>query len=68
MKGGTNMLKANLEAELEAAEKSLYSVNQDLQRIDHIIDGLSKQMEILRINKVSLETKIDDLRDQMEVE
>lgn len=62
------MLKANLEAELEAAEKSLYSVNQDLQRIDHIIDGLSKQMEILRINKVSLETKIDDLRDQMEVE
>lgn len=62
------MLKANLEAELEAAEKSLYSVNQDLQRIDHIIDGLSKQMEILRINKVSLESKIDDLRDQMEVE
>ena len=61
------MLKANLDAELDAAEKMLYSVNQDLQRIDRIIDGLNKQMEILRINKVSLEAKIDDLKDQMEV-
>lgn len=61
------MLKANLEAEIEAKEKELYRVDQDIWKIANIIAGLNKQLEILRMNKVALESKIDDLRDQMEV-
>ena len=62
-----NMIKANLDAEISALEKELYSVDQDIWKIANIISGLNKQLEILRSNKVSIETKIDDLRDQMEV-
>ena len=62
------MIKANLDAEISALEKELYSVDQDIWKIANIISGLNKQLEILRSNKVSIETKIDDLRDQMEVE
>lgn len=61
------MLKANLEAEIEAKEKELYRVDQDIWKMANIIAGLNKQLEILRSNKVAIETKIDDLRDQMEV-
>ena len=61
------MLKANLEAEIEAKEKELYGVDQDIWKIANIIAGLNKQLDILRSNKVAIETKIDDLRDQMEV-
>ena len=61
------MIKANLDAEISALEKELYSVDQDIWKIANIISGLNKQLEILRSNKVSIETKIDDLRDQMEV-
>lgn len=62
------MIKANLDAEIEALEKELYSVDQDIWKMANIISGLNKQLEILRSNKVAIETKIDDLRDQMEVE
>lgn len=62
------MIKANLYAEISALEKELYSVDQDIWKMANIISGLNKQLEILRSNKVAIETKIDDLRDQMEVE
>ena len=68
MKGGTNMLKANLQAEIDALEKDLYSVDQDIWKMANIISGLNKQLDILRSNKAAIETKIDDLKDQMEVE
>lgn len=61
------MLKANLEAELEARELELYKVDQDIWKIANIISGLNKQLEILRSNKAAIETKIDDIKDQMEV-
>lgn len=63
-----NMIKANLDAEISALEKELYSVDQDIWKIANIISGLNKQLEILRSNKVAIETKLDDLSDQMEVE
>ena len=62
------MIKANLDAEVQALEKELYSVDQDIWKMTNIISGLNKQLEILRSNKVAIETKIDDLKDQMEVE
>ena len=61
------MLKANLEAELEARELELYKVDQDIWKIANIISGLNKQLEILRGNKAAIESKIDDIKDQMEV-
>lgn len=61
------MLRANLEAELEARELELYKVDQDIWKIANIISGLNKQLEILRSNKAAIETKIDDIKDQMEV-
>lgn len=61
------MLKANLEAELEAKELELYKVDQDIWKLANIISGLNKQLEILRSNKAAIETKIDDIKDQMEV-
>ena len=61
------MLKANLEAELEARELELYKVDQDIWKIANIISGLNKQLEILRSNKADIESKIDDIKDQMEV-
>lgn len=61
------MLKANLEAELEARELELYKVDQDIWKIANIISGLNKQLEILRSNKTAIESKIDDIKDQMEV-
>ena len=51
------MIKANLDAEISALENELYSVDQDIWKIANIISGLNKQMEILRINKASLETR-----------
>ena len=60
------MLKANLEAELEAKELELYKVDQDIWKIANIIAGLNKQLEILRSNKTSIECKIDDIKDKME--
>ena len=61
------MLKANLEAELEGKEQELYKVDQDIWKIANIISGLNKQLEILRGNKAAIESKIDDIKDQMEV-
>ena len=61
------MLRANLEAELEARELELYKVDQDIWKIANIISGLNKQLEILRSNKTAIESKIDDIKDQMEV-
>lgn len=60
------MLKANLEAELEAKELELYKVDHDIWKISNIIAGLNKQLEILRSNKTSIESKIDDIKDKME--
>ena len=67
MKGGNANVKANLEAELEAKELELYKVDQDIWKIDNIIAGLNKQLETLRNNKAAIETKIDEIEDQMEV-
>lgn len=61
------MLRANLEAELEARELELYKVDQDIWKLANIISGLNKQLEILRSNKTAIESKIDDIKDQMEV-
>ena len=61
------MLRANLEAELEARELELYKVDQDIRKLANIISGLNKQLEILRNNKTAIESKIDDIKDQMEV-
>lgn len=61
------MLKANLEAEIERLEKELYTVDQDIWKLANIVSGLNKQLDILRSNKVGIETRIDDLKDQMEV-
>lgn len=61
------MLKANLEAELEAREQELYKVDQDIWKLSNIISGLNKQLVILRSNKAAIETELDDIKDQMEV-
>ena len=60
------MLKANLRSEIDALEKDLYSVNADIRKLATIISGLNKQLDILRSNRTAIETKIDDLTDQME--
>ena len=60
------MLKANIQAQLDQKEKELYQVDQDIWKLANVISGLHKQLDILRSNKTAIETKIDDLKDQME--
>lgn len=61
------MLKANLEAELEARELELHKIDQDMWKIANIISGLNEQLDMLRSCKTSIESKIDDIKDKMEV-
>lgn len=60
------MLKANIQAQLDQKEKELYQVDQDIWKLARVISGLHKQLDILRSNKTAIESKIDDLKDQME--
>lgn len=61
------MIKANLDAEISALEKELCLVDMEIWDKVSRISGINEQLEILRSDKVSIETKIDDLRDRMEV-
>ena len=60
------MLKSNIQAQLDQKEKELYQLDQDIRKLDKLIIGLKRQLEILRCNKAEVEIRIDDLKDQME--
>lgn len=60
------MLKANLNAQIEQKEKELYNLEQDLKKMERLIEGLQKQKNILLSRRSDLMIKITDLQDEME--
>ena len=60
------MLKANIEAQIEALHQEAYSLKMDIDKIQRLIDGLQKQKEILLSNRRDVLYKIEDLEDQEE--
>lgn len=59
------MLRANLEAEIDSKHKELEQVNKDIQRMANLINGLTKQLEILKSNKRDILYKIEDLEEML---
>lgn len=60
------MIRANLEAEIDSKHKELEQVNKDIQRMTNLIDGLTKQLEILKSNKRDILYKIEDLEEVLD--
>lgn len=60
------MLKANLDAQIDAKHKELEQIIKDIQRMNNLINGLTKQLEILKSNKREVLYKIEELEDELE--
>lgn len=60
------MLIANITAQIEQKHKELEQVNKDIQRMTNLIDGLTKQLEILKSNKRDILYKIEDLEEVLD--
>ena len=60
------MLRVNIEAQIEQKHKELEQVNNDIQRMTNLIDGLTKQLEILKSNKRDILYKIEDLEEVLD--
>ena len=60
------MIRANLEAEIDSKHKELEQVNKDIQRMTNLINGLTKQLEILKSNKRDILYKIEDLEEVLD--
>ena len=60
------MLMANLDAKLEELEKSLYQTEEDIRRLDRLIEGITKQKNILLTQRSDLVWKISEVKDEMD--
>ena len=58
------MIQANINAQLEQLEKESYKLKTDIEKIQRLIDGLSKQKQILISNREDILYKIEELTDQ----
>ena len=60
------MLIANLEAQIEAKEKELHDVEDDILRIGKVIDNLKAQEKALLSKRSDLIWKIEELKEDNE--
>lgn len=60
------MVRINVEAELNAKQEELTQISKDITRIDNLIQGLTKQLKILKENKQYILYKIEDLEEELD--
>ena len=60
------MLIANIEAQIEAKEKELHDVEDDILRIGKVIDNLKAQEKALLSKRSDLIWKIEELKEDNE--
>lgn len=60
------MLIANIEAQLEAKEKELHDVEDDILRIGKVIDNLKAQEKALLSKRSDIIWKIEELKEDNE--
>ena len=60
------MLIANIEAQIEAKEKELHDVEDDILKIGNVIDNLKAQEKALLTKRSDLIWKIEELKEDNE--
>ena len=60
------MLRSELESRLESYQKQLLSNKDDINKLDRLIAGLTKQKDMLESIHQDLKWKIEDLEDQLD--
>ena len=60
------MLIANIEAQIEAKEKELHDVEDDILKIGNVIDNLKAQEKALLSKRSDLIWKIEELKEDNE--
>lgn len=60
------MLMANIEAQIEAKEKELHDVEDDILKIGNVIDNLKAQEKALLSKRSDLIWKIEELKEDNE--
>lgn len=60
------MLIANIEAQIEAKEKELHDVEDDILKIGKVIDNLKAQEKALLSKRADLIWKIEELKEDNE--
>lgn len=59
------MLRANIEAEIQANQMQLDQVEKDIKRVKAILQSMEYQLSGLRVNRDYLKSKIEDLEDEL---
>ena len=59
------MLRANIEAEIQANQMQLEQVEKDIKRVKAILQSMEYQLSGLRVNRDYLKSKIEDLEDEL---
>lgn len=59
------MLRANIEAEIQANKMQLEQVEKDIKRVKAILQSMEYQLSGLRVNRDYLKSKIEDLEDEL---
>lgn len=59
------MLRANIEAEIQANQMQLEQVEKDIKRVKAILQSMEYQLSGLRVNRDYIKSKIEDLEDEL---
>ena len=59
------MLRANIEAEIQANQMQLDQVEKDIKRVKAILQSMEYQLSGLRVNRDYIKSKIEDLEDEL---
>lgn len=59
------MLRANIEAEIQANQMQLEQIEKDIKRVKAILQSMEYQLSGLRVNRDYIKSKIEDLEDEL---
>lgn len=59
------MLRANIEAEIQANQVQLEQIEKDIKRVKAILQSMEYQLSGLRVNRDYIKSKIEDLEDEL---
>ena len=59
------MLRANIEAEIQANQMQLDQVEKDIKRVKAILQSMEYHLSGLRVNRDYIKSKIEDLEDEL---
>lgn len=59
------MLRANIEAEIQANQMQLDQIEKDIKRVKAILQSMEYQLSGLRVNRDYIKSKIEDLEDEL---